>query len=747
MRPAAKNKPAAIKPAPMVWVWLSLAWASFIVYKYLNANPLYAKVFESAWPIPTIFPSLSILLTYGLGIGLFLGIAAGAFTAGRFVLGFLRLSWASALEEAVLTVSLGYGILALGILILAALHLVFPSFLFGVWSVGVAAFVFSLARQAGFKETLKEAGRQAFSFLFKESSLLERVFIWIFLGISFLMALVPDLFYDSLVYHLSVPNLFIQENGVVRVASVSSKMPMIWHMLYLYGLGLSDELVPKLIHWSSGLLIVLGLGTFSKRVGLPRAGMLAALGFFSIPMVQMNLWTCGIDIGGCLYAFLAVYAVLAHVQSVDVPAEASEHPAPEHGWVLASALLSGFAYGSKYQGGMIGISVLLILGFHFAFYSRDWKRFLKLGSSFSVVLFLTVLPWLAKNYWDAGNPVFPFLTNLFDRLGTQTYHADPEQLNNFLSENRRFLTHSWPEHLKLPWILTFSDGNQSSLSYPGPLLLAFLPFSFLVYPKFRQKWMQAALLFILAFFTFSFISTHLTRYHLMGYPILCFIYAAGFAVLLEKKNALLKTVFFTLLTVILLENLQTGLYVIENTHRPWDVWVGNESRESYRMYTHPGLNPHPSNFMFRWMEKNLPRKSRILVIGESKTFDLKLPYLYSDVFGRNPIIAWTEESQSPEDIYAKIRQAGVTHFFINFEEARRTYGYKMLKWQGNNLKKFEEFWNNHARPVHQERVPERYYQGGSILLLYEILDKDSAAAKGPPAQNPLTALEEQNGRK
>ncbi|OGR86508.1 MAG: hypothetical protein A3A86_04020 [Elusimicrobia bacterium RIFCSPLOWO2_01_FULL_60_11] len=747
MRAANKPKPAAFEPVPQAWVWLALAWACFVAYKYLHANPLYMKVFESVWPIPAFVPTFSALGTYALGSGLFLGMAAGAFVLGRFALGFLRVSWACALEEAVLSVSAGYGLLGLLMLLLTSLHLIFPSFLFGVWVAGVAAFVFGILRRSGFKECLSEAGKQARSFLFIENPLILRVFLWIFLAMSLMMTFVPDLFYDALVYHLAVPNLFLQENGLARVQGVLSKSPMIWHMLYLYGLGLSDEILPKLIHWSTGLLIILGMGTLSKRSGLPRAGMPAGLFFISIPMVQMNIWTCGVDIGGCLYAFLALYAVLAYLQAQDAPAVAEGRESPERGWVAVSALFSGFAYGSKYQGGMIGISASLIFVLYFALYARDARRFLRTALPFTAVLILAVLPWLAKNVWDTGNPVFPFLTDLFERWGTQTYHADPEQLKNFIAENRRFLTDSWPQHLRLPWLLTFSDSNQSSLSFPGPLLLAFLPFCLLVYPKFRQKWMQAAGVFILAFFTFSFVSTHLTRYHLMGYPILCFVYAAGFTVLLENKNALMKILSVALLSVMLLGNLQVGLLVIENSYRPWDVWVGNETREAYRMYTHPGLNPNPSNSIFRWMEKNLPKKSRILIIGESKAFDLKLPYVYSDVFGRNAIVTWTEESRSPEELHAKIQAAGVTHIFINFEEARRTYGYKMLKWQGDNLKKFEEFWNVHVRPVHQERAPERLYQGGSILLLYEILDKDAARAIGAPTQNPLTALDEYNGRK
>ncbi|OGR83819.1 MAG: hypothetical protein A2901_01425 [Elusimicrobia bacterium RIFCSPLOWO2_01_FULL_54_10] len=722
------------KTFPSVGIWLALAWSGFITWKYLQKYPLYASVFESALPSPFPFPSIEALLFYAKALVLFLGIAAGALAAGRFLLSFLRLPWASALEELVFSLSAGYGIISLIVLLMTSLHLIQRPFMFGLWAAGVASFI-GIMNQAGTRQLLAEAGIQAATFLFKENYIILRLFLWIFLAMSFMMAFAPELFYDALVYHLAVPNLFLQENGLARVDGVLSKSPMIWHMLYLFGLALQDEILPKLIHGSTGVLIILGLGTLAKRLEMPRAGMLAGLFFLTIPMVQMNIWTSGVDIGGCLYAFLAIYAILVWTQT------------QEKGWVIASALLSGFAYGSKYQGGMIGISVFLILFFHFALYARDLRQFVKLAASFSAVVAVTVLPWLAKNIWDTGNPVFPFLTSLFERLGTQTYAHDPEQLGNFIAENRRFITASWTEFWKLPWLLTFGDSNQSSLSYPGPMLLSFLPMTFLIWRKLREKWAQAALLFIVSFFIFSFVSTHLTRYHLMGYPMLCFIFGMGFCALMEEKNLPARFLALAVLTVLLLENLQTGIFMINNSSKPWDVLAGKESREAYRMYTHPGLNPYPSNAMYRWIEKNLPRDVRILMVGESKAFDLKRPHIYSDVFGRNRLVSFTESAQNPEEVFARFQEAGVTHIFINFAETRRNYGYKMLKWQGNNLKRFEDFWNAHVRQVHQEIIPERYFPGQAPLLLYEVLPADSAAAIGPPPQNLMSILEQMHGPK
>ena len=200
------------------------------------------------------------------------------------------------------------------------------------------------------------------------------------------------------------------------------------------------------------------------------------------------------------------------------------------------------------------------------------------------------------------------------------------------------------------------------------------------------------------------------------------------------------------LALVSIGNLQAALFIIQNSYFPWDVLSGKETRETYRMYTHPGLNPYPSNVMYRWMEKNISPKTRTLMIGESKTFDLKLPYLYTDVHGQNLLIRWSEESNSPEELLKKFQDAGVTHVLINFQEARRTYGYKMLKWNEKSLNNFDAFWNLYSREIHRVMIPERFFRSESPVLLYEISSQkiDRSKDKTLFFTNPLTILEKMN---
>ncbi len=742
---------ASALPVKSIWQyieWAALAWAGFIVFQYLLKNPLYGRVFESMMPTQFRLPTVEAWFFYLKGIIVWAGLMAGSLALGYIILGRLNISWHSALERFVLSLGAGYGFASLLMLGLAGARWAHSEVIFVLWLAGVIGFSAIFAKACEARDFLKNAAIQIRDFLFgSENPLLLRIFLWIFLALSFMMALVPDLFYDAAVYHLGAPNLYLAEHGLARIGGVLSKVPMIWQILWMYGLALVDEIVPKLTHWSCGLLIVLGMRALAGRFNAPRAGMAGGLFFLSVPMVQMNLWTAGVDIGGCLVAFLALYAALAIADgdSSGASAESSAASAFPAGWVAMAAIFSAFAFGSKYQGGMIGLLVFLL--FIYYFLSRSEKKpadFVKAGLVFSLVSGALVLPWLLKNIWDTGNPLFPFLTPLFDKLGWQKYHIAPDQWTYFIGENRRFITQSWREWWKLPWMLTFKDSNISSLSFVGPLFLALAPLCLLAFQRVRERWVQAAFLFLAAFFIFSLGSTHLTRYHLPGYPMLCFVYGLAFALTWRPNNWPAKVVLGVGLSVMFLQSLQQGIFILQNSYAPWDVLSGRESREDYRSYTHSGLNPYPSNAMYRWMEKNLPPQSRVLLIGESKAFDFHRPHLYTDVHGENQLTTWVWSSNNAEEIYQKVKEAGVSHLFISFTEAHRTYGYKMIKWDERTLKIFDDFWKKYVRFTHQDKIPEKFTKQESALVLFEVLPEDEAARRGPPGTNILAILENMN---
>ena len=728
------------------WIGAGILWSYFIIYKYLQQYPLDIRNFESLLPVKIFFPTLSILLFYLKGLAVWLGIVSGALTLGYYFLQPFKVKWNSSLEQLIFSIIIGQPLIAFIFLFLSALRLLYVPLIIILWFSCCLSFFWYFLKNSNGRTFLKEGTKEISVFCFGSAQpFILRLFLWIFLSVSFVMALVPEVFYDSLVYHLGVPNLFLQEKGVVRIPGAVSKFPMILQTLYLFGLALHDEMVPKLIHWFNAVLILFGFGTFAKRLGFSiQVGLIASIFFISVPMVQMNLWTSGIDISSCLFAFFSAYALCLAVDIQKRGIQSQNQQDESSSWVILSALMCGFAYGSKYQGGiMAGTLFLSFFLFSLVRNPNNYKNFLRQSFFFILVFGLTISPWLLKNLWDTGNPVFPFLTALFKKFNFQNYFLDPEQWETFINENRRFITESW-QNWTLPWKLTFKDRNQSGLSFPGPLFLSLLPISLLSIQYLKKEWSQIIFLFLIFFFIASFNSTHLTRYHLQGYPLLCFIYALGFHLALKNKNFLIRTIFLIPVILVLTENLQTCAFIIKNSYNPGDVLSGRESREDYKMVTLPGLNPYPANVMFRWMEKHLSKTTRTLFIGDSKTYDLKLPYLYTDVHGQNPLIGWVKNSNSGDELLKHFQNSGITHILINFNEARRTYSYKMLKWKEEELKIFELFWNDYVKESHREIIPERFFQRNSLILLYEIQKIKNENSKQNLEPSPVFILEQLN---
>ena len=720
------------------WYFLelfALLWAGINIYYYYQSFPIVSQVFYSFYTSLKLIPEFGTALFYGFNLLLWLGICAGALFLGDCALSRLKLVWNSSLEMLVFSFAAGLGFLAMVVLAMAAAHLFYKAAFVALWLLGVSGFIYRMSNPLSRVQYINAANECKRLFWGQGNSWAQRAALAIFLLIGLYMACVPDLFYDALVYHLGVPNLYLQEHGLVRIPGATSRFPMLWQILYAFGLSLTDEILPKMLHQTTGFLILLAGAAFANRFNVLQSGLrlLPALLFLSVPMVQMNIWTGGVDAGGCLFAFLALYALCNWV-SLKEDETSAKH------WLALSGIMAGFAYGSKYQGGIVAVALLLTMwGALLLDKQKDWKIYFKWGALFGVVVLVTVLPWLIKNLWDTGNPVFPFLSSLFNRMHWQNYNIMPDQMEGLLGENRRFSASGLKEVLELPWILTFK--NNSSLSYPGPLLLAFLPFNLLALRYLKKRWFQALLIFITLYFAFSMKSTHLTRYHLQGYAPLCLFMSIGLSVIYERRNIFFTGAVSTVLFLGALSNFQTGLFIISNSYRPWDVWTGSESRADYRSYTHPGLNPYPSNQMFRWMEKNLGKNTRTLMLGESKNFDLHLPYLYTDVHDRNPLIRWSESAKDGEELYGLFKAAGVTHLFMNFDEARRTYGYKMIKWQDHSLAVFNDFWQNHVREVHRDRIPEKFFNSQSVLLLYEIIDIQTAKQNQGPPTNAIAVLE------
>ena len=300
---------------------------------------------------------------------------------------------ASGLERAVMALALGLGLLASGLTLLGLAGWLRPPAIAGLllasaWIAG-----------PGLLAILKHPPalmRRAVSH-WRRASGIERAAALLLAAIaltSLFLALSPPWDYDGLMYHLVGPQHFLAAGRILP-------HPDNWYvngafageMLFTIGLAFGDDVFPKLLHWSSGLLLCAATYAAARRWVGPSAGWLSVVVLLGAPALPIWAAFAHIDLAWGTFEFLALSSALIGWQ------------ARSSRWLLLSGIFAGLGAGSKYLG-LIGIGLLALLVAASAF-SKGRTAVLRALLSFAVPAVLLAAPWYLKNLLWFGNPVYP----------------------------------------------------------------------------------------------------------------------------------------------------------------------------------------------------------------------------------------------------------------------------------------------------------------------------------------------------
>jgi len=264
---------------------------------------------------------------------------------------------------------------------------------------------------------------------------------------ALLIALAPPIQFDALMYHLALPNIYLQLGKVTYLPwMVLSGHPQNAEMLYTWAIALGGTSAAATMGWGWSLLTVLGLlGYLSQSINRPAAwvGVGALLGGYSL---IIHMAAGYVDWLGLLFGFGCLVCLGEWRQNGR--------------WkdALLAGLFAGLALGTKYPGGTLGLVGLCALGWHTW---RTRRNFLPALGCYGLGG-LAALPWLLKNLFTTGNPVYPFLfaSGAMDAVRMAVYQGRPPWGN-------------WLDFLLLPvraMYLGFDDGPGYGVSQ-GPLLI------------------------------------------------------------------------------------------------------------------------------------------------------------------------------------------------------------------------------------------------------------------------------------
>ncbi len=644
---------------PFLFVFLIL-WAAFLLSSYFRRYPLPVRPASGIWG--ELFFLLFIILI--------------AWALGRKALKYLRNEFSTFLEESVFSLGLGLGILAYLVLGLGLVGLFYH------WVAYLLLALLGLSLFREIKDILKTVIEKSREFVQIEPGffgLLSGGLLLITTLLYFVSALAPPVFFDSMVYHLAVPSIHIQHHRILPIPfNLYSNFPMTGEMLYTLALLLKGDILAKLINFIFGPLILLAIFSFSSRYLNRKIALLAAVIFYTAPLVGMNSILTTVDLELTLFSALSIYALVSWFHS------------KKRNWLISAGIFSGLALGTKYTAILL-VFILLGLGILLKRILEDREKFPKVLKElviFSLVALAVASPWYIKNIIYTGNPIYPFLYKIFGGSHWNDFNAQ-RWMTHLRSQGMRESTF-W-NYLRLPWLITMREGSFGWGSL-GPLFLLSLPL--ILFTKGLNRVIKYLAIYCGIYFLFWTFSQQYLRSLLP-----CLVFLSIIAAYLLLRLASFRKHLFWLISLLLIVVFTSNLYhfVIgeASVFYPWPVALGLERREHYLARNLPYYE------VIDYANHHLSSQAKILFIGQTRGYYCKRKFIANTVFNDTVIIDLIRDSGNIEKLLENLKELGITHILYDPLEARRlTQQYSYFNWRDERETEiYEDFRQNYLKQI------------------------------------------------
>ncbi len=213
--------------------------------------------------------------------------------------------------------------------------------------------------------------------------------------LTFLMTLLPpwDAF-DALLYHLTIPQLWLQDGGLKAYNFPHYWFPGLVEGVYFWGLRLGSEIVPQQIHFAWALCTALLIWDWARRLWDNLTAWWALLLLISMPSLLLLASWAYTDMALTFFGVAMLYTLSYGKEQNDTR------------WWSLSAVSAGMAMGVKYTSFVMPLTAVILI-FIWKFHE---KRILYIEViKFSAISALVGMVWYLRNWLWMGNPIYPFL--------------------------------------------------------------------------------------------------------------------------------------------------------------------------------------------------------------------------------------------------------------------------------------------------------------------------------------------------
>jgi hypothetical protein len=488
---------------------------------------------------------------------------------------------------------------------------------------------------------------------------------------TLVVALAPPLKYDALVYHLVLPQLYLEAGRLEFLPQLMYwGMPQNAEMLYTFARSLGGGSAAVVLGWLVGLLALLGIfGLTADYLG-PAAGWAAVAAL-----------ACGYTLAsGLSWAYNDWWVVFYSLGFLVFLIGWVEHR--RSGLLALSGLFAGLAAGTKYTAGLLVVCGSLVIVWN-SFRSGGARVAVKALFQFGLPALLIFLPWLAKNWLATGNPFYPLLfpAGAMSELRLSLYQGGQPWGN-------------WLDFFLLPvratiWGVEGAPGYSASI---GPLLLGLGLAAGLNWRTMRDR--QRAIILTSALVALSGIAVWMvagrfsslllqSRLYVAFFPALAVLAGAGYVGLSSIVSAgvrLGRVAGFLILLVLGLTMVEVGMQTIRQRSLP--SMLGLLTPQEYLEHNLGWYAPAMSAL------RDLPEGARALMLWEPRSLYCQPvcePDEIIDRWLRERYPAPGAEPFSARAILQSWTESGYTHLLLHKTGAdfvrREDLAYQPSDWQ------------------------------------------------------------------
>ncbi len=413
--------------------------------------------------------------------------------------------------------------------------------------------------------------------------------------VNLIGALGPELAFDALWYHLTIPKIWLSNHQINFIPGgllYYSAMPKLAELLYTAGLAIGNELLPKLIHFSFGLLTCIAIYKLARKFFAPIISLLAVIIFYFNLVVGWESITAYIDLTRTFFEVMALWAFINWWE------------AGKKKWIIISALMVGFAITTK----ILALSSLLIFTILILYKGYTQKHKIHLAHLSGILLYWTLclmvpMPWFIFSYFNTGNPIYPFFTEIYQIIPSQF------SMTSIVNDIVNLFIYS-PDPL-------------------SPLYFIFLPLIIFIFTKFKSE-----IKIITIYSIFSIVLWNFTprtgggRFILPYLPAMSIICAACLHFLIENKKKYGAYFPGILIIIIIVVSLISISYRFIANAKYLPVILGRETKHEFLV--------NNLNFSFgdfydtdKYFEKNIKSDDKILLFGFHNLYYVDFQYIDS----------------------------------------------------------------------------------------------------------------------